>query len=276
MPTFEEIVKDSQNFPDTLQWQLADGMVVSLGDIRNKIRAYDQGFTQKTQELAKQRQEMQRQQQELANAYSLFQQQVQEFQQSQQATANAPRQTAQNFTGDIWSEPGEYFKPLVDWRNQLDGRIKDYENRLQSIFDLARDSISWVADREVEKDYAEAKQAFKDYWDENELSREALTKYAHENKIVDKRGFPLVKSAAERYLSPKMREKELSEAEKRGYEKAAKERPNAPIIPRPGMVGQQAPTNGKNYNGDLGALFADLRQDPDVNNSVAQLFGYNG
>lgn len=275
MPSFEEIVKDAENFPDNLQWQLADGLVVSLGDIRNKIRAYDQGFTQKTQEVAKQRQELQRQQQELANAYALFQQQAQEFQQAQQAAA-ANQRPAQQYTGDIFSEPGEYFKPLVDRYQTIEKQIKDYENRLQSIFDLARDSISWVADREVEKDYEAAKQAFKDYWDDNELSRDTLTKYAHENKIVDKRGFPLVKSAAERYLSPKMRERELAEAEKKGYEKATKERPNAPIIPRPGMVGQQPATNGKNYNGDLSSLFTDLRQDPDVNNNLAQLFGYSG
>src|SRR5215467_6089459 len=125
MPTFEEIVKDSENFPDNLQWQLADGIVVNLGDLRNKIRAYDQGFTQKTQQLAQQRAQLQQQQQELANAYGMFQQEVQRFQQAQQAAAAAPQQHPNQMTGDIFSEPGEYFKPLVD-------RFRAYEDRARA------------------------------------------------------------------------------------------------------------------------------------------------
>ena len=269
--TFEQIVQDAEHFPDNLQWQVADGTVVSLGDIRNKIRAYDQGFTTKTQELAKQRQEFQKQQQELANAYALFQQQVQEFQQQQTAQPKTP---AQQLTGDIFSEPGDYFKPLVERYNALDGQLKAYNDRLQSIFDLAKDSITWVADREVEKDYKSAQEAFKDFWEDN-LSREELTKFAHENKIVDKRGFPLVRDAAERYFQPKLEAKKLAEAEKRGYEKANKERPNAPMYPRPGQVGQQ-PQAPKSYGGNIGEFFKDMRQDADVNSNLAQMFGYNG
>lgn len=270
MPTFEEIVKNSEQFPDNLPWQLADGLTITLGDVRAKIRAYDQGFTQKTQDVARQRQELQRQQQELANAYASFQQQVQQFQAQQ---AQAPAQAAQQqVVGDIFADPGEYFKPLVDRLKGYDDRYKQFEERLNGIFDLARDSITWVADREIEKDYKSAQEALKDYWEDN-LSREELTKYAHENKIVDKRGFPLVRDAAEKYLSPKMREKELAEAEKRGYEKAAKDHPMAPVYPRPGFAGQQSPP-AKSHGGDIGSLFRDIRQDGDVNGALSQLFGY--
>lgn len=274
MPTIEEIVKDSEHFPDNLQWQLADGIVVTLGDMRAKIRAYDQGFTQKTQEVARQRQELAAKQKELADAYSIFQQQVQQFQAQQAAAPPAP--TNQPTVGDIFSEPGEYFKPLIERLRGYDDRYKQYDDRLNQIFELARDSISWVADREIDKDYKAAQEAFKDYWEDGDtLSREALTKYAHENKLVDKRGFPLVRDAAEKFLSPKMRERELADAEKRGYEKAAKEHPSAPNYPRPGFAGQGAQPS-KSYGGDLNSLFRDMRQDSDVNGALGQLFGWNG
>lgn len=274
MPTFEEIVKDDKTFPDDVRWQLADGLVLTLGDIRSKIKAYDQGYTQKYQEVAKQRQAIQQQQQELAQAYQVFQQQVADFQKQQQATpAPAAHSPA---TGDVWSEPGEYFKPLVDWRNSLDQRTQAWENQMRQQYELIRDAITWVADRETQKEYEAARSKYKDYWDD-ELSKDTLTKYAHENKIVDKRGFPLVSDAAERYLSPKIKEHEMKEAEKRGYDKARKETPAATAYPRPGFAGQNgAERNQKSYGGDLGAFFRDMRQDGDVNNAISTMFGYNG
>lgn len=264
--TIEEILQDAENFPD--EYELPFGAEkVKLGDLRNKIRGYDSGFTKKMQELSVQQARVSERELATTQAFEkLTQQQAdlsriqQEFR--QQGATPAQAQVAAQALWD-WEHPDPYIEPVVKRFGNVDRTLNESMQNLNQIRDAVVSGIKWMAQREREREWSSLPERPED------LTIDALQKYALDNRLVDDVGFPLYRQAYDRMTEPKRRAAEIDKIKidaTKEAERKARQPERAPMS-RPGLTVANAAK--PKFNGNLRQLFQEsIRNDPTIRESL--------
>jgi hypothetical protein len=183
-----EFLSKKEEYPDNHEVTLADGVKVTLGDLRTYSAEEDARIQQQTQQLTQREGVLET----AANEVAAMRARIEAAQQNPAATVDPElKELVDLLKGvrngnkvDIFKEPGDYFKPLVDRLNAVDESIKaEKAAREQNRQDVER-TITWHTRKQIDRDY----RSYQD-WPKDFDTRKALA-YAQQNRLVDEMGYP--------------------------------------------------------------------------------------
>ena len=272
---FESILKDDKSFPDALEITF-NNEKVPLGAIRNLSKKQQQQITDRLEMVQRERDAVearQREAQEMAEkATGIYQNLQQQLDATKEEQA---RNQARNATGGYDPEQ-EYLSNV--WYGPIRKRDQAHEDTLKKIndqLDLLSKTVTamgtvYTEDRmasewESTADQRKRSKAVAD-WD---MPR--MRKYAEENKINDRLGFPSIKEAVSRLTSGERTQEESQAAYERGL-REGELRARMGVMPRPASA-SAAVTNGQTPPKDLDeALSPDsIAQDEELMQMFSEL-----
>jgi hypothetical protein len=269
-----EFLSKKEEYPDNHEVTLADGVKVTLGDLRTYNAEEDARIQQQTQQLTQREGVLET----AANEVAAMRARIEAAQQNPAATVDPElKELVDLLKGvrngnkvDIFKEPGDYFKPLVDRLNAVDESIKaEKAAREQNRQDVER-TITWHTRKQIDRDY----RSYQD-WPKDFDTRKAIT-YAQQNRLVDEMGYPDFDAVHERITAPVRQEANLkAERDKiRKEEREAAQRDAAqgarrePFVSMPNGGGSgggpNAAPKGKKYGGIEKIDEGDILSDPDI------------
>lgn len=242
MPTFDELIADKKTYPDETKVTLADGVEVTLGQIRGGYMK-DADYRRKTADLARQREEYERDRAERELALQDAEARLQEL--AKQLVGTYPEKTRDEIADIMSQDPVAQrlvsrieqlegaFQPLAEAILRLDAQLKN--DAMASMVNQHRRALAYLKQHDPDLDEAELIRFAK----ARQIPRldDAYRLMNHDNLLAAER-----KKAAE-------------EAEKRAYEKAKRELATPQIPVR--RVAQTAPDAPKSLDEALDRALRD-------------------
>jgi hypothetical protein len=242
--SWNTVLADKTKYPDDTKITLAEGLEVTLGDLRSLTAAEQRKLTEGLSDLARQQEELKRAQLEAADFYSKV------LEESKNLKGKTVEKKAENLADSLGLDPAlaPYLEPIVKKIEEVEKangeRFKTFEDTVQKLSKGIIDMTSYYLNDKWESQF----NALPDR--DEDMTVEKLVKYATENRILDRMGMPDLRTAHERMTEPKRKAKLEAEAEKRGLEKAKKElavhspsRPRTTFIPANKDNGKATPTS---------------------------------
>lgn len=205
MPSYFEMLSNKATYPDGMELNLPNGEKTTFGEARGVLAA-------RQSELDKQARALNVGKQELATVYAVLDSERLDLERKM-GEFEAARASIRENTGD----------PEADLPPALAKRF----SALESAFLDVKESIKKIKENEM----GMAKTYMDDKWNREMekagvpegTTREELLRLAVQEHLNDANGLPDLSKAVQRLNEPKVREKEIKEAEERGRQAAMKE-----------------------------------------------------
>lgn len=272
-----EILADKTKYPDDKKITLDNGVEVTMADLRAFQVEQDSQLQERMAALNTREQAVNT----LAEEVSQMRARLEATQTT--GTQPDPKSVADQLLAalrsgdskiDIFKEPGDYFKPLVDKLNAFDTWKAEQDRIIAADRKAIQDSFAWHLKNQIRRDFRAHNDWPKDYKIENAVQ------YAKDNKLVDEMGYPDFDAVHERVTAPIRQQSEIerikAEAKAEGAREAeANLRTKNAFVPLPG--GNGAGINGaagqKKFGGIEKVPDADILNDPEIQ---AAFTGANG
>jgi hypothetical protein len=267
MPTLAEIIADKEHFTDDTKFTLANGVETTIGDLRTFADSRQGDLEERHAALTRREAALNQLTEEVAQMRARLEAQPPIQQPDSKSVADQLLAALRSGDAkvDIFKEPGDYFKPLVDkltaieqWRTEQDGKLVADRKAIQ-------DSFAWHIKNQIRRDYRAHNDWPKDYKIENAVQ------YARDNKLVDEMGYPDFDQVHERVTAPVRDEARIKQIRDEARAEGAKEaeaslRTKNAFVPLPGGNGSPG-INGaapKRFGGIEKVPDADILNDPDI------------
>ena len=261
-----QILDDKEKYPDDKKITLDNGVEVTMGDLRAFQAEQDSTLRERMAALTAQQQQLNALSEELAQYRARL-----EAQPQPQGQPDAKSVADQLLTAlrsgdskiDIFKEPGDYFKPLVEKLTAIEAWKAEQEAKLVADRKAIQDSFAWHIKNQIRRDYRAHNDWPKDYKIENAVQ------YAKDNRLVDEMGYPDFDAVHERVTAPvrekanvdKIRADALAEGRKQAE---AELRQKNAFVPLPGGNGSGISGAPKKFGGIEKVPDADILNDPDI------------
>lgn len=266
-----DFLKDKGKYPDTHKVTLADGVDVTIGDLRAFQDNEDQQISTRVNELNQREQILGQAADEVANLRAA----VEDMRRNPAQAAQDPQakqliELLQNgLRGgqkvSVFEEPGDYFKPLVERLSEIGKQIETAQKHTNDTRQDIEKTFAWHLRRQVQKEF----NAYKD-WPEKFGMREAID-YAKQNRLLDEMQYPDWDAVHDRVTAParqkadadKLREEIRTEERENARKDATAQRQRDVFVPTPGGSGGGAPS-GKKFGGIEKVSEADILNDETI------------
>lgn len=247
---------------EDLEMTLPDGSKLKLSDLRSGLQEVNKGLIEKQageyqKRLAAERAQVDADRAAVTEMYRKV------MEAGGGEPAAPPRPVAPNTNGS----PYDYAKDeyLGQFYNEFQEKAKAMEDVRAQIGQLAKvfqDTIQVYTQREVERQFSGAELP-------EGMDRDAVLRYAMDNRVLDRYGMPDVPTAISRITEPKRLEKMKQDAEKAGAERALKEAGMSHIV-RPGGAGAPPPKPAQKFDFKRGDWKEAARNDASIWNPPTQ------
>lgn len=266
MPTLAEIIADKEHYADDTKFTLANGVETTIGDLRTFATSRQNDLEERQAALAAREAALNSLTEEVAQMRARLEAQPQPQGQPDPKSV-ADQLLAALRSGDskidIFKEPGDYFKPLIDKLNAFDAWKAEQDKIIAADRKAIQDSFKWHIDKQVKRDFRAYNDWPKDYKVEN------VVQYAQQNRLVDEFGYPDFDAVHERVTAPireranvdKIRADALAEGRKQAE---AELRQHNAFVPLPGGNGSGISGAPRKFGGIEKVPDADILNDPDI------------
>lgn len=258
---------ENKETPGDTKLTLANGVEVTLDDLRVFDTARDAEVETKRRELAGREQQLGTLAEQVASAKAAL-----EARGNQDPTSADIAQTIvdklQSAAGgrkiNIFEEPGDYFKPLIERITDLDSRDKARDEYIKNTRGELEKYLTYDNARQIKRDY----RSYKEWPKEFNVAK--AVQYATQNKMVDEMGYPDFDRVYDAVTAPSRQAATLDE-ERKKIRKEEREKLNAEqqqqrsnaFVPTPGATGGGAPAKPK-YKGIESIPDYDILSDPEI------------
>ncbi len=265
----KKFLASKEEYPDGTKITLANGVEVTLKDLRDFDTAREDEVRAKQTELAGREQQLGTLAEQVAAARAALEAKGNENPAPAdiaQAIVDRIQAAAGDRKIDIFKEPGDNFKPLVDRIAELDLRDKTRDDYIKNTRTELEKYLTYDNKRQILRDYRSFKEWPKDF------DVKKAVQYATQNRLLDEMGYPDFDRVYEAVTAPVRQAADLDkEREKiRGEErtKARKEaadanRPRDAFVPTPGATGGGTQAKPK-YKGIESIPDWDILNDPEI------------
>lgn len=266
MDPLKQFLEDSAKYPDATEVQIGD-VKVPLGSLRalnssERTALADRLKTAEALEKANKERET-----KLVDLATKTQKVYEEYTARAAAAGNNPPKADAN---DPWADP--WLAPVKTALSERDQKIVELTKKLEeSTKTIANAATIWAQDR-WDRQYEGINFGTR----EKKPTADELIKYATDNKLLDRQGIPSI-TAAWNHMTAGEREADMKKQEfERGREAGRAESLAARVTP-PGAAGPgvppPVPVRIKPGEGDLGDLYSQALQDPELKALLEQAAG---
>jgi hypothetical protein len=265
-------LKSKDKYPDDHKVTLADGVEVTLGD----LRAFDEERDGEVRSRAAELDTREGHLSNLANEVAALKASLDERLSSAGTTTSDPRvqklldimsKATAGEKASIFDETPEYFKPLVAKLDEYAQSLAAQKQALDSQRSDVEKTITWHTRKQIERDY----RSYKD-WPENFDVKKAIM-YAQQNRVVDEMGYPDFDRIHDAVTTPirqkadlEAERKKIREEERAAVRKEAAAQPSRhdAFVPLPNSGGGAQGAGRKTYGGVDKISDADILSDPEI------------